>query len=216
MVRSDLKRRTRHQASRQRGFTTVELLMAMALMLVVLAGIYTIWFGLQRTYSFTDDDMRAQAQARSALNEMVEYIRTARQPETAPAEELDLVIVSADANSLICWTDSDRDQNHDLELVRFRVDVPTRTLYRDDSQEGDVNFASAHTVRLVANWVANTESMPLFGYSDGNGATLATPVTDPTKIREVAIDLRIDIFADSAPISHQLRSVVQPRNLRQY
>ena len=216
MVRPDLKGRTRRHSARQRGFTTIELLIAMVLMLVVLGGIYTIWFGLQRTYSFTDDDMRAQAQARSALNEMVEYIRTARQPESAPAEGLDLVIVSADANILICWTDSDRDQDHDLELVRFRVDVPTRTLYRDDSQTGDITFASAHTVRLVANWIANTESLPLFGYSDGNGAVLPAPVTDPTKIREVTIDLRIDVFSNNVPISHQLRSVVQPRNLRQY
>jgi prepilin-type N-terminal cleavage/methylation domain-containing protein len=209
---SGIRRRMAHE----KGFSLIELLVAMVLMIVVLGGIYTIWFGLQRSYSFTNDDMMAQEQARTALNEMVEFVRTARQPDPAPSEELDLVIVSADANSLVCWTDTDRDVNHDLELVRFRVDIATRTLYRDDCQTGDITFASAHTVRLVGNWISNTVARPLFSYAAANGSVLATPVADPTQIRQVTIDLRIDVFTDKAPIAHELRSVVQPRNLRQY
>jgi prepilin-type N-terminal cleavage/methylation domain-containing protein len=205
-----------HRLRPNNGFTLVELLVAMVLMLVIMAGIYAIWFGLQRTYSFTNDDMTAQEQARSALNEMVEYIRTARQPDPAPSDELAVVIVSADANSLVCWTDVDRDPNHDLELVRFRVDEATRTLYRDDSQTGDPTFSGAHSVRMVGKWLSNNSETPLFSYTSGNGTVLPTPVTDPTQIREVAIDLRIDVYTDQAPIAHQLRSVVQPRNLRQY
>jgi prepilin-type N-terminal cleavage/methylation domain-containing protein len=200
----------------QGGFSLVELLVAMVLMVLILGAIYGIWFGLQRSYSFTDEDMTAQAQARSALNEMVEFIRTARLPDPAPSEDLALVIVSADANSLVCWTDSDRDANHDLELVRFRVDPTTRTLYRDESQSGDITFLSAATVRMVASWVGNDVSKPLFGYLNANGTTLPMPVADPTQIRQVTIDLRIDVYSDKAPVAHELRSVVQPRNLRQY
>ncbi|MGB9881072.1 MAG: PilW family protein, partial [Anaerolineae bacterium] len=112
------------------GFALVEALIATALIAVVLLAIFTIWFGLQRTYAFTEEDMRAQQEARSALAEMVEIIRTARRPQSPPSEDLDLVIVSADGNSLICWSDVDRDPQHDLELVRFRVDPQARTLYR--------------------------------------------------------------------------------------
>lgn len=208
--------RIRRRLARHEGFTMVELLVAMVLMMVILAGIYTIWFGLQRTYSFTTDDMTAQEQARSALNEMVEFIRTAREPDPAPSESLDLVIVSADANSLVCWTDTDRDPAHDLELVRFRVDTGGRTLYRDDSQTGDITFTGATTVRMVGSWVSNTAALPLFTYTSANGTVLSAPVADPTQIRQVIIDLRIDVFTDKAPIAHQLRSIVQPRNLRQY
>ena len=198
------------------GITLVELLVAMMLMLVVLGAIYTVWFGLQRSYSFTNDDMSAQEEARAAMNEMVELIRTARQPDPAPSEDLALVIVSADANQLVCWTDTDRDANHDLELVRFRVDESTRTLYRDDSHAGDPAFGDSSTVRMVGKWLSNDAADPLFTYISGNGSTLATPVVDPTQIRQVVIDLKIDIYTDEAPIAHELRSVVQPRNLRQY
>lgn len=205
-----------NRLSADRGFTLVEVLIAMALLLVVLVGIYTIWFGLQRTYSFTDDDMKAQQEARAALNEMVEFVRTARLPENPPSDALAMVIVSADANSLVCWTDTDRDPQHDLELVRFRVDQAERVLYRDESQTGDITFSTGSSMRMVSAWLSNNEATPLFSYATASGSSLATPVVDPTQIREVTIDLRIDVFTDKAPIAHQLRSVVQPRNLRQY
>lgn len=217
-TRKRLARRAlfRRKRNPEEGFTIVEAVIAAALLMVVLAAIYTIWFGLQRTYSFTDDDMKAQAEARTALNEIVEYVRTARLPDNPPSESLAMVIVSADANSLVCWTDVDRDTEHDLELVRFRVDETNRILYRDQNDTGDISFSTGSSVRMVSSWVSNDTSRPLFTYAAANGATLTTPVVDPTQIRQVTIDLRIDVYTDEAPIAHQLRSVVQPRNLRQY
>jgi hypothetical protein len=196
----------------------IELLTVMVLMFVVMGAIYGVWFGLQRSYSFTEDDIRAQNQAQSAMTEMVELIRTARLPAPAPTDALNVVIYEADDNTLTCWTDVDRDANHTLELVRFRVDETTRTLYRDTdvNHTNDPTFADAQATRLVSNWVSNDTSLPLFSYVGTNGLALETPVTDPTLIREVHIDLRIDVYENNRPIAHQLRSVVQPRNLRQY
>jgi Tfp pilus assembly protein PilV len=196
----------------------IELLVVMVIMFVVMTAIYGIWFGLQRTYSYTEEDLRAQHEAQAALAEMVELIRTARQPDPAPTDALNVVIYSADANSLVCWTDSDRDANHTLELVRFRVDPSSRTLYRDTDVDhtNDVTFANAQAIRLVGSWVSNNDSTPLFSYVGADGAVMATPVADPTLIREVHIDLRIDVYENNRPIAHQLRSVIQPRNLRQY
>ncbi len=210
-------RRRRH-LKQEDGFTLVELLTAMVLMFVVMGAIYGVWFGLQRTYSFTEDDMKAQNQAQAAMAEMVELIRTARLPDPAPTEALNVVIYHADDNSLICWTDTDRDANHTLELVRFRVDPTTRTLYRDTdvNHTNDPTFADAQAVRLISNWVSNTSSLPLFSYVGADGLTMATPVVDMTLIREVHIDLHIDVYENNRPIAHELRSVVQPRNLRQY
>jgi hypothetical protein len=201
---------------------------ASLLMLVVLAAAYGIWFGLQRTYAFTDEDLKAQTEARAALNEMVELIRTAREPEFPVAEDMDLVIVRAEPNSLVVWTDVDRDANHDLELVRFRVDTETRTLYRDDAgQDGDLSFDTGSTTRLVGSWVSNNDDPAnwLFRYVGMNGSSL--PMTadapgnpahlvDPTQIREVEILLMVDVVIGRSPERHELRSVVQPRNLRSY
>lgn len=204
------------------GFSLVETMVAMVLMLVVLGAIYGVWFGLQRTYSFADEDLAAQEQARTAMNEMVELLRTARSPDPAPSEALNLVIVSATPNSLVCWTDADRDSDHTLELVRFRVDTEDRILYRDTSEDADPAFSSAHSIRLVSSWVSNDDTQPLFSYSGINGSALPVAdtvpfeVIDPTQIREVTIDLLVDVVAGKSPIRHELQSVVQPRNLRQY
>jgi prepilin-type N-terminal cleavage/methylation domain-containing protein len=210
------------------GFSLTEVLVASILMLVVLAAVYGIWFGLQRTYSFVDEDMRAQSEARTALNEMVELIRTAREPEFAVADELDLVIVRAEPNLLLMWSDVDRDPAHDLELVRYRVDTEERTLYRDVSQTGDDTFETGTTTRLVGHWVTNNGDDPdnwLYSYQSMDGTTLAMTedavgdpphVEDPTQIREVQILLLVDVVVGKSPEHHELISVVQPRNLRTY
>lgn len=196
----------------------IELLVVMVLMFVVMGAIYGVWFGLQRSYSFTEDDMKAQQQAQAAMAEMVELIRTSRLPDPAPSDALNVVIYEADDNTLTCWTDVDRDANHTLELVRFRVDEDARTLYRDTDVDhtNDPTFANAEAIRLVSNWVSNGSATPLFSYVGANGLPLDTPVVDPTLIREVHIDLHVDVFENNRPIAHELRSVVQPRNLRQY
>ena len=223
----------------QQGFTLMELLVAMVIMIVVLIAIYTIWFGLQRTYSFTDDDLVAQRQAQTALSEIVESVRTSRLPTSAPTSYLRAVIVYADSNNLVCWTDIDRDTDslHLLELVRYRLEG--RVLWRDDygrtphfHNYSDLDAVTSQPVRLVGNWVSNGadhrsegsdpslfSDQRLFVYCDGGGTelnVLDAPVPDVTLIRTVIINLLIDVKTDLAPIAHQLRSVVQPRNLRQY
>jgi prepilin-type N-terminal cleavage/methylation domain-containing protein len=227
-MRRTRQSRTRlSRLSKGEGFSLIEVLMASLLMLVVLAAVYGIWFGMQRTYGFTDEDMRAQSEARTAMSELVEFIRTAREPESHVAEDLDMVIVRAEANSLVFWTDVDRDASHDLELVRFRVDSSTRTLYRDTSDTGDINFANSTQVRLVGNWVSNNDQPgnALFSYVGMNGTSLPmttgtagdpSHVEDPTQIREVHILLMVDVVMGKSPEHHELSSVVQPRNLRSY
>lgn len=222
--------------SGQEGLTLIELLVASVLLLVVMGAVYGIWSGLQNTYAFTNDDMVAQEQARTAMGEMVESIRTARIPPSAPSEIYNAVIAIAERNSITVWTDIDKDPNHDLELVRFRVDTTHRILYRDQATitGNNIDWTSE---RLVSPNVSNgqnngdptDEALWLFSYFDANGNQLTfddedgndpgpihNEIPDPTAIREVRISLLVDIYADRAPITHQLISVVQPRNLRQY
>lgn len=198
----------------QRGLSLVELLVAMAVFLVIIAAIFGVWNRLQSTYDFTAQDLLAQEQARAAMGEMVEFIRTARVPEYAPSEALNAAIVSANANEIILWADTDRDPDHELELIRFRVDTSTGILYRDTATESGTFPGSS--VRLVTSNVSNDSENPLFVFSEGGGAQLSVPVVDPTTIREVHINLMVDVIQGSSPVAHVLTSIVQPRNLRQY
>jgi prepilin-type N-terminal cleavage/methylation domain-containing protein len=209
---------------RQEGVTLVELLVTMLILLVVTGAIYGLWGRLAGAYLFTEDDMRAQAEARMALGELVEYVRTARVPETVANEALDTPIPKAGPFEIWLWTDVDRDPAHDLELVRFMATRSGGTTYliRQESLSADGVWDGA-PVRVVNQNVRNggpgstldPSIDPIFVYADANGVPL-TGAFDVTTIRTVGIDLRIDIDVDRAPIIHQLASVVQPRNLRQY
>jgi prepilin-type N-terminal cleavage/methylation domain-containing protein len=220
--RDRIGRRLRAAAGtdRERGMTLVELMIAAMLMLVLLGAVYGIWSGLDRTFAFTNDDLAAQEQARMAMGEMVEYIRTARVPADPPTEALDAVITSASPNQITLWTDVDRDPDHEPELIRFRVDEDTKTLWRDQAGNDGV-FANGTATRLVSQNIRNSASRPLFQFQGSNDATLAADamtgqVADPTDIRSVSIDLLVDVYVDQRPITHELTSIVQPRNLRQY
>jgi hypothetical protein len=214
--------------------TLVELLVASALMLVVMAAIYGVWSGLDRTFRFTNDDMIAQQEAREAMGEIVEFTRTARVPAVPPTEFRSTEISYAGPFRLEMWTDIDRDSGHTPELVRFRVDPnplddvsrKAFTLLREtgNSATGDFDGGTIQ-VRMVNKNVSNDAANQLFSYADLAGNTLpfdavdgdGNPVlSDPTKIREVQITLRVDVFADEAPATNVLSSVVQPRNMRRY
>jgi len=223
-------------ARAETGLSLVELLVASALSLVVMAAVYGIWGGLDRTFRFTNDDLIAQQQARDALGEMVEYIRTARVPIDPPTEYRNAVISYAGPYSIELWSDIDRDGGHVPDLTRFRVfpnpldaALPAGTsftLVREwgDNASGDFDESTVQ-VRLVTRNVGNDTGHALFSYADSAGDVIPFDavdaqgfpiVTDPTEIREVRVDLRVDIYTDEAPATHVLSSIVQPRNLRQY
>jgi hypothetical protein len=180
-----------------------------------------VWLGLSRTYAFTEEDMSTQTQSRAAMAEMVEYIRTARQPLSVAVAGYDTVIAEAGPFSLTLWTDTNRDGSHALQLIRFRVNPdplashPSGTKFELLREQGDAStcsFAGSIPVRLVTSNVANDSSLnPLFSYLNA----LGQPTNDPPQIRQVVINLRIDVDPSKSPVVNVLHSVVQPRNLRQ-
>lgn len=196
------------------------MLVVTVILLIVIGAVFGVWQGLARTYAFAEDDTTAQAQARMAMAEMVEYIRTARQPASPPSESLDAVITEAGPFSLTLWTDTVRDGSHSLQLIRFRVapdpsvTQPPGThfeLWREEGDAGSGVFDNP-PVRLITADVDNSSSLyPLFEYRDSLGAA----TTDVAKIREVQINLRIDVDPNRSPATNVLTSIVQPRNLRQ-
>ena len=84
----------------QDGFSLVELLVVSLLLIVIMGAAFAVWQGLSRTYAFTEDDIKVQQEARMAMTEMVEYMRTARQPVSVSSEELDAVITEAEPFSV--------------------------------------------------------------------------------------------------------------------
>jgi hypothetical protein len=201
-------------------------LVAMMLMLIIMFAVLGAWSRLGSTYTFTNDDMTSQAQSRTAMGEIVESIRTSQLNTAAPAEALKSVIPVAKPNEVWLWIDPGGSGT--LKLVSFKVDTSAGILYRLQAAAGAVDFTSANVQKLITADVMNSRYDPatgttrqaLFTYYDANGVLLdaggSSGVADPTKISEVHIDLLVDVATGRAPITNELSSVVQPRNLRQY
>jgi hypothetical protein len=204
------------------GLSLVELLVTMIVLIVVLLAIYATWSRLESTYAFTADDMLAQEQARAAMGEMVEYIRTAREPASVVGvfpvpENLRRVIVYASPTEIQMWVDTNRDEKHTLELVRYQVADGSLSRATDPPPYSDAPSFTGST-RMVRAHVANDPSTPpLFTYREANDSpplNSLPSVKDTNLIREITIDLLVDIYVDRAPVAHELTSIVQPRNLR--
>ena len=200
------------------GFTLVEVLVASLLLLVVMAAIFAVWQGLTRTYAFTEDDITVQQEARLAMAEMVEYIRTSRQPDTVALPALDAVIVNAAPFSLTLWTDIERDGTHSLQLVRFRVSPDPLTspsgtafeLLREVGNPASGTFDDPPAHLVSSNVANNSASYPLFTYLDA----LGEETTDVTRVRRIQISLRVDVDPSRSPATNVLSSTVQLRNLK--
>ncbi len=160
----------RNRVAAEAGLSLIELMIAMTLLLVVMGATYGIWSGLNRTYAFTEDDLRAQEQARSAMGEMVELIRTARKPTSPPSETLNAVIVKAEPNELEFWADVDKDAAHTVELHPFRVDT-SRPPPVSRPGGGERRLHRRHVRAAGDHQRLQRHGAPLFSYRDGARAT---------------------------------------------
>ena len=120
----------------------VELLVAMVIMVVIMLAVLSVWSRLESTYAFTNDDLVAQAQARTAMGEMVESIRTSQLNTDAPTEALKAVIPVAKPNELWLWVDPQGAGT--LSLVAFKVDTNAGILYRLTAPAGAADFTGAN------------------------------------------------------------------------
>jgi prepilin-type N-terminal cleavage/methylation domain-containing protein len=109
-----------------RGFTVVELMIALALLAVVLAGIYTTFGSQERAYILQDQMAEMNQNARVALEFMSKDIRNAAfDPTAAIATGAGAGIETATATSIVFTQDvtEDGDLDDEAEYVGYRFDA---------------------------------------------------------------------------------------------
>jgi len=76
----------RNALSKHRGFTLVELLVAMAVVIILMAGVYQFFISQQRSFSTQDEVSRMQQEARMCIELLSRTIQQtgAYQPQVAP------------------------------------------------------------------------------------------------------------------------------------
>ncbi len=102
---------TRHGRTDERGLTLVELLVAVALLSVIGTISVAAFMSGNRTFGFTDDDVRGQADLRIVTDRLARDLREARG-----------INVGATASALTIWTDLDADYKKEIgEIITWEV-----------------------------------------------------------------------------------------------
>ncbi|RLB42453.1 MAG: hypothetical protein DRH12_05685 [Deltaproteobacteria bacterium] len=160
------------------GFTLVELLLAVVLAGIVTAGIYSLYRSQQKSYAAQEELSQLQAKMRTALYFLERDISMAG---CDPTGQANAGIVFAMDNSIRMTMDRDADG----DATEYDEDI-TYSLYN-----------SSGVIKLGRKTPATATNQPVAEYIDAldfvylgpDGSPLATPVSDPKKIKSVQITI---------------------------
>jgi len=226
---------------KSKGFTLVEIIVAMALGLVMLTAIYTAINSAQRSSSGIERKVIAQQDAKSALELMAMEIRMASFDISSPsAIWVDPVnctnicatqacrdnrgIQEATANAITIEMDIDSSGavgDAANEIIRYSYDTASQYITRETRRDsGGCNTSGAQPFlgdavagRKTVNVVNAGSNVPVFRYFDRTGIAETASIRD---IRTIEITLLVET-EDIDPASGQKRRLVYstrviPRN----
>ncbi len=200
----------------QKGMTLVELLVAIAIMLIVMNGFtYLLVKSWDNNKSIIETGL-ASTTASRAVNRTIIQLRAIKQ-----ADNGDYPIEDADDFDLTIYTDIDDDGV--TERVHYFLDLTT-----DEFKQGvtDPNTASTPvsyssgdtTVTVLARYITNESNDPVFSYynDDYPGDTTNNPLSTPASLGDIQLikmKMKVNIDPVHAPENIYVESFVDLRNL---
>ena len=196
--------------NKENGFTLVELLIAMAIGLIILAALSSTFLMQRKIYDVQEQIVEMVQTARAAMDMMTREIRMAGYAPTgtmqkSDPEEAKFVGIPYDANKLQIYADLDGDEDtyDSHEYIKYTIDSDYPFEIRRDTGGGRQEFA------------LNIQSFT-FDYLDSAGSSTTT-TADIRQIR-ITITARTskadaDYSANNGYRTHTLTSLITPRNL---
>jgi type IV pilus assembly protein PilW len=193
----------------KKGFTLIEMLIALAIGSLLLASLYNFYLTQKKTHDIREQIAEMQQNARVGMALMVREIRLAGyNPTGAPG----VGIMAAGANTIRITMDLNED--HDTNDANEDL---TYSLY-DSGDDGDLDLGRKPMDGQNAPVVENIESLH-FVYTLFDGSTTSTPAA-PSQIRMVHVSVtartaRPDpgYATNGGYRTYTLKSVITPRNL---
>lgn len=193
--------------SNQRGFTLIEMLVVIAVLAVVGVAVSGMIAYIYKTNTFLFQQSSATDNARRGIEYALENIR-----EASYGADGAYPIANAATSTVTFYADVDNDGT--VEKIRYYLS--NGTLYRGvTNPAGSPPSYTGQTeaATIVASYVQNGTSTPIFNYYDDTGAQLATPA-DVSKVASVSVVIGVDVDVRRAPVTFTLIGSATIRNLR--
>ncbi|TSD00775.1 MAG: Uncharacterized protein Athens071425_578 [Parcubacteria group bacterium Athens0714_25] len=195
--------------------TLIEMMMAIAIFSIGVEGFTLLFTRAWKNNAFVIESGEASMTASRGVQKTVDVVRRARQADNGSYS-----IVSADDNDFVFYSDIDKDGatervHYYREANTLKVGVTDPAGIPPAYPDGDQN------IQIIANYVANDASHPIFSYYDENypADEINNPMETPASVSDVRmakIHLMINIDPDNAPDYINIQSFVALRNLNEY
>lgn len=194
--------------SARAGFTVTEIMIAIAIVSIVMLGIFSLYIGQHSSYLHQQEILQLQQQMRVTLNKMVKDIRTAGYDpaqfnETTPNT---FGIQTAQANLIYYTADTNSNGVVDTnEKYRFR--------FNNNKVEYSYNNGTSWQALTWQSLVASVEAVSInFAYYDANGAVTAVPQN--VRVVRITLTERVKLSGTAAMYhTKTLSSRVELRNI---
>jgi hypothetical protein len=196
----------------EKGITVTELLITLGVLVIALAGTYSLfWFG-NKGWQHTSEKMLARQEAARALNRISADLRESLQPaDNQPLIEL------ADHDEIVFYANTDSDDS--LEKVHYYLADRKlmRGITQPDKETPPWTYSGEENAYPLARYIENNKEEPLFEYlistyPEEKITNLPASKEDRQKIRGVKIKLKVDFDPTSDPKPVYLESEVFLRN----
>lgn len=209
-----------------RGYTLIELTVAMLVSLLLMVGLYQVLFSSQATFESVQDQTALRQQARVVINQLADELRMAgydlgsatERLEYAGTNEISFVADIDDGDPAApCNNALETAVGGGAERMRYRL-VGTNLLRTVDCWNGG-GWTNEYTDQIVATEVQNNRAMFRYFDEDGNemlpgAGTLGLATRADVRVVELQIDLTgadVQVLGDPS-VDFEINTAVRLRN----
>ncbi len=189
------------------GFTLLEVVVVIAILALIGGALASMIQFFYKTNSYVIQEGTAVQNARFGLDNAMQELR-----ETSYGDDGSYPLAVAATSTVTFYADVDSSGTVD----KVRLYLSKGKLYRGVTHSAGTPpsyTGQSETTSIIASYVVNASSSPIFQYKDDNGNILSSPI-NVSLVSSVLTTIKIDVDPNRSPTVYTLLGSATMRNLR--